>query len=168
MKSTLNAIAKRYPRILSGIWFMSSAAMLVFPLASMSLLMMAIETVAGKAIISYLPFLCAIFILPLLSAFIIGTLTGPIILRISYGWAAVVGGLTGFGTFLFWMALLEILPKIFWMLTEAEKGSGVGGDVPAAAEVVAYFVFLPLAGILSLLFGAASGVLLHCTKSQNY
>jgi hypothetical protein len=158
MKPSFNYIVQRNPRILSGVWFGT------FPLAAMTLFMMVTELVTGQPSSSYLLFLCAIVVPPPLLALMMGSLTGPIILKISYGWTAVVGGFTGFSTFLLWMVLLEVLPMILGNVTEGGIGNGAGGDVPAAAEVVAYFVLLPLAGGLSIIFGAAAGILLHCTK----
>ena len=168
MSSWLNTLAYRYPRLLSGMWFGGSAAILVTPVAAMALLLIVMETTHGRQNDSHLPFLCAVVLLPILLALIVGSISGSIIFKITYGWAAIVGGLTGFSTFLLWVVFLEFLPRIFWMVAGGGSESGVGGDVPGAAEVVAYFVILPTIVVLSILFGAAAGVLMRCTKSLNY
>jgi hypothetical protein len=112
-----------------------------------------------------LAFLCATVILPPLLAFLVGGVTGPILLKLSHGWAALVGSLTGFCTFILWVIILELVSWILSSLTSANSWSGASGDVPGAAEVVAYFVILPGIVVLSLLFGAMAGVLLRCIKS---
>ena len=165
MRAWLNFFAQKHPRILSGIWFGSSAAILVAPIAAMALLMMVVETTTGRPNSSYLAFLCAAVLLPPLLAFLVGSVTGPILLKLSHGWAALVGSFTGFCTFILWVIILELVPRIHFMLASGSCTIRAGGDVPGAAEVVAYFVILPSMVVLSLLFGAMAGVLLRCTKS---
>ncbi len=165
MRTWLNFYAQKLPCIFSGIWFGGSAAILVAPIAAMALLMMAVETTTGRPNCSYLAFLCATVLLPPLLAFLVGSVTGPILLKLSHGWAAVLGSLTGFTTFILWVIILELVPRILFLLTSGNSRSGAGGDVPGAAEVVAYLVILPGMVVLSLLFGATAGVLLRCIKS---
>jgi hypothetical protein len=165
MRTWLNFFAQKHPRIFSGIWFGGSAAILVAPIAAMALLMMAVETATGRPNCSYLALLCATVLLPPLLAFLMGGVTGPILLKLSHGWAAVLGSFTGVSTFILWAIILELVPRILFLLTSGNSRSEAGGDVPGAAEVVAYLVILPGMVVLSLLFGATAGVLLRCIKS---
>ena len=73
MRAWLNFFAQKHPRIFSGIWFGSSAAIMVAPIAAMALLMMVVETASGRPNSSYLAFLCATVLLPPILAFLVGS-----------------------------------------------------------------------------------------------
>jgi hypothetical protein len=126
----------------------------------MVLLYFALEILAGRSGSAYLTLTVAAAALPLLSAFGMGALIGPRILRLppdSRSRAAAWGAVTALGALLLWVLLLEAMP----CLSLGGQTTGGGGDVPGAAVVVGYLVVLPLIVGLSLLWGGIAGVLLH-------
>ena len=150
----------------SGAWFGASALLLVSPLAAMTLLISALHGLGGEPIGAYLWVLFASMLLPLAPAFGMGALVGPRILRLppgSYARAAGWGAAAALGALAIWFLLLEGLSRC---LPGSSQTAG-GGDVPGAAMVVGYLIFIPLIVTLPLLVGAAAGVLLQAFGARD-
>lgn len=155
------AFAKRHPSLFSGAWFAVAALLLTFPFGAMVFVLLTIEALGGRPTSGYAVLMCVSVGLPLIPAFGMGAITGPKILRLppkKHVHAAGWGVATALGALLIWVLLLEGLPRLF---SGSLQATGGGGDVPGAAVAVGYLVVLPFIVALSLLMGAAAGILLQ-------
>ena len=153
-------LAREHASWFSGAWFAFSAVLLVSPLGAMTLLLLALEAMGGEPVGAYMWMIFASVGLPPVPAFAMGALVGPRILRLPSGTrirAAAWGGGAALGALLLWFLLLEGIPRLF---AGGTRTTG-GGDVPGAALVVGYLVFIPLIVVLPLFAGAVAGVLLQ-------
>lgn len=156
----VHSCARHHPKLFSGAWFAGAALLLAAPLGAMILSFLALEMLGERPVGAYVGMLLVSTALPLVSAFAMGALIGPRILRLPSnrrGRAAGWGAVTALGALLLWVLLLEAMPR----LSVGGQATGGGGDVPGAAVVVGYVVVLPLILGSSLFAGAAAGVLLH-------
>ena len=150
----------------SGAWFGASALLLVSPSGAMTLMISALEALVGEPVGAYLWIFFASAVLPLAPAFGMGALAGPRILRLPHGSrarAAGWGAAAALGALVIWFLLLEGLSRC---LPGSAQTAG-GGDVPGAAMVVGYLIFIPLIVTLPLLAGAAAGVLLQAFGARS-
>ena len=144
-----------------GGWFGASTLLLVSPSGAMTLMISALEALVGEPIGAYLWIFFASAVLPLAPAFGMGALVGPRILGLPHGSrarAAGWGAVAALGALVIWFLLLEGLS---WLVYGTAQTAGSGGDVPGAALVVGYLVFVPLIVTLPLLVGGTAGVLLQ-------
>jgi len=156
----LQEFASGHASQFSGAWFGAFALLLVAPVAAMILLISALEAFQGEPLGAYLWMLFASVVLPLAPAFGMGALVGPQILRLprrnrvrAAGWGAAAA----LGALVIWFLLLEGLSRLPLGGTQTASS---GGDLPGAALVVGYLVFVPLIVVLPLLVGAVAGMLL--------
>ena len=160
-------LAREHVSWFSGAWFASAALLLVSPLGAMTILALALDVLGGEPIGAYLWMIFASVGLPLIPAFGMGALVGPRILRLPSGTrvrAAAWGGGAALGALLIWFLLLEGLSR---GLAGSAQTAGGSGDVPGAALVVGYMIFVPLIVTLPLLVGAAAGVLLQAFGARS-
>jgi hypothetical protein len=161
MLASVRSFAQRHPSWFSGGWFAVSALLLVSPLGTMILVFLGLEALAGRQAGGYVWMIFASVGLPLLPSFAMGALFGPRILRLPPGkrfLAAGWGAAAALGALVLWFLLLEGIPRL---VVGRVQATGGGGDVPGAALVVGYLVFVPLIVALPLLAGATAGVLLR-------
>jgi hypothetical protein len=131
----------------------------------MILAFLGLEWLGGRPVGAHLVMMIASVGLPPVLAFGMGALVGPRILAMrpgNHARAAAWGAAAAFGGLLLWVLLLEGIPRL---LPGPVQATGGGGDVPGAAEVVGYVVLLPLVLVLTLLMGAAAGLILHIVAS---
>lgn len=161
IRKGVQGFASEHESWFAGAWFGACALLLVSPIAAMTLLMSVVEALAGEPLGGYLWLVFASTVLPLGPAFGMGALVGPRILRLppgSYARAAGWGAAAALGALAIWFLLLQGLSRLPFGSAQAVGG---GGDVPGAALVVGYLVFLPMMVALPLLVGAVAGVLLR-------
>ena len=161
VRKEAHRLAHEHATWFSGAWFASASLLLVSPLGAITLLALALQALGGEPVGAYLWMIFASVGIPLIPAFGLGALVGPRILRLPSGTrvrAAAWGSGAALGALLIWFLLLEGIPRLF--AGGAQTGGG-GGDVPGAALVVGYMIFIPLIVALPLLVGAVAGVLLQ-------
>jgi hypothetical protein len=167
MLKRAQGFASKHASWFSGAWFSACALLLVSPLAAMTLMAMVLEAVGGGPLGGYLWMLLASALLPLAPAFVMGALAGPRILRLpdrSRARAAGWGAAAALGALVIWFLLLEGLSRLVSGGVQTSSGSS---DVPGAAVVVGYVVFIPLIVTLPVLAGAVAGVLLQALGARS-
>ena len=159
IRSNIRTIAREHPLVLSAVWFTMAALLLTAPLLAMSFLMFVTQSFPAAPMIIFI-FLG--ILLPLTITLPIGRLFGSRILSLPTGMtthAALYGLFTGLTAFIIWILILELLPNSQGFVQSGNSG----GDVPGAAIVLAYLVFLPAIVIGVILIGTVAGILLYIT-----